>query len=298
MKKLSVVALTCDGVVQRHLVQRLSSQHDLKGWIVMGQKPPTKFARLKNLVRRYSNPMKLVQHIDARSRIASFLEKANSLGEEFFSSTSPTGLETIPNIHTHDVNSKEVIEFINQYSPQCLVVSGTNLLRQPYFDGSLNSNPSVLNIHTGLSPYSRGGNCNLFCILHQQLQFVGVTVHKIDSGIDSGDIVFTTRPNIEPGDTFHKIEHKVCKLGEDLLFLALKDLANQELSLTKQWTEGRLFLKRTGYVFEPGQIVQANAILNEGGLIDRFLAHREQFAESVRTIEPDSRHDGWRNEKL
>src|SRR5262249_23121068 len=148
----------------------------------------------------------------------------------------------IQNLHCEDVNGPACVSFVSAARPDVIVVNGTNLLRGPMLDVGRSCRFGVLNIHTGLSPYTRGGNCNLHAILYRQIQCIGVTVHFIDAGIDSGDIVLTGRPRVEPGDTFEALEAKTFRLGEELLLAALEDLRAGTARRVPQWTPGRLFL--------------------------------------------------------
>jgi hypothetical protein len=80
-----------------------------------------------------------------------------------------------------------------------------------------------------------------------------------------------------------------------LAFLALDDLSNGILARVKQWTKGRVFLKRTGYVYRPHLSRLANHILQEDGLICEYLAHRARFDEPVRLVESPRMHIQWRH---
>ena len=51
----------------------------------------------------------------------------------------------------------------------------------------------IINLHTGPSPYTRGGNCNLYALRDGHPEWVGVTVHYIDPGIDSGELIRTAQ---------------------------------------------------------------------------------------------------------
>ncbi len=240
--------------------------------------------------------MCLAQHLEARRNCVSFEERAQPLWDKLFGAQNlPKVQLAIPRLHVHDVNCPEAVRFVQQLAPRLIVVNGTNLLRAPYLDGTIGEGVKILNIHTGLSPYSRGGNCNLFCILHGQLQMVGVTVHHIDAGIDSGDIIYTDRPSIRGEDTFESLEHKVCRLGVDLLMLALEQFNQGSLPRHPQWTKGRLFLRRTGYVYEPYQRLKANSLLQGGGLIEQYLRNRAAYDESVTYFPPTEPQDTWRH---
>ena len=99
----------------------------------------------------------------------------------------------------------------------------------------------VLNLHTGLSPYYRGGYTNLWPILHNDFGYFGVTVHVMSSGIDSGNIVHTARPTITPDDTYGSVNSKAIVIGTDLMISTINDLQNSSLIAEKQWTLGKLF---------------------------------------------------------
>ena len=142
---------------------------------------------------------------------------------------------------THgSVNSKYYVEKIAAAKPDVICIMGTCLVGK----GIIASAPLVLNIHTGLSPYYRGGNTNLWPILEGDYGYFGVTIHKISLGIDSGDIIDTRRPEIFPDDTFGGINARCIQIGTDLMIRALANAAAGTLHSIPQWTKGKLFLDR------------------------------------------------------
>jgi methionyl-tRNA formyltransferase len=140
-----------------------------------------------------------------------------------------------------------------------------------------------VNLHTGLSPYSRGANCNLYMILEGHPELVGVTVHHIDPGIDSGDIIRSAQVPLEPGDNFETIDVRSFHVGIELLLAAARELVAGRAARVPQWEKGKLFLQRTGYRYEPWQRLEANRRL-EGGLLAEYLADREARDAAVRLV--------------
>ncbi len=69
----------------------------------------------------------------------------------------------------------------------------------------------VINFHPSLLPYCRGKNPNFWSII-EEVPY-GVTIHFIDEGIDSGDILFQ-----------RKIEKKWSDTGETLYKKAIKEI--------------------------------------------------------------------------
>jgi methionyl-tRNA formyltransferase len=71
-----------------------------------------------------------------------------------------------------------------------------------------------LNVHPALLPYNRGAHPNVWSIIEGTP--AGVTIHYIDEGIDTGDIVSQKEVAIEPVDTgetlYRKLEEQAMKL--------------------------------------------------------------------------------------
>jgi methionyl-tRNA formyltransferase len=104
-----------------------------------------------------------------------------------------------PNVKRLDVeniNSIEAYDFTVEQTPDLIVVSGTRLIKDKML--SVESKHGILNLHTGLSPYIKGGpNCTNWCIATKQFHLVGNTIMWIDEGIDSGNILTTQQTEID-----------------------------------------------------------------------------------------------------
>lgn len=186
-------------------------------------------------------------------------------------------------LRTGDVNSPEVVALLRASRPDVVCVNGTNLLRAPLLDLAADVRLGFVNLHTGLSPYTRGGNCNLWALLEGHPEWVGVTVHYIDPGIDSGDIIASAQTPLRPDDLFEAIDARNFRQGFDLFLAALARLAEGHAPRVPQWGSGRLYLKRTGFVYEPWLRVRANRLIARG-LIARYLARRAEIDREVRTV--------------
>ena len=118
---------------------------------------------------------------------------------------------------------------------------GTCLLGKRIIDSAKH----VINMHTGLSPYYRGGWTNLFPIINKEYGFFGVTIHKMSTGIDSGDIIFTHRPKIEIRDNYSSINCKAIVEGVKLMIRTVDLIKNKKMNSVKQWTNGTLIFGRS-----------------------------------------------------
>ncbi len=96
----------------------------------------------------------------------------------------PTG---IPVIDTLNVNADHLVDRVRQERPDLLVVFGTGMLRRPLLaiptQGTVNS-------HSSLLPYYRGARSEFWQCFNDDPRYVGITIHLIDPGVDSGHILF------------------------------------------------------------------------------------------------------------
>lgn len=278
------VVVTCgDGLYQRALCVHIASQHQLVGVVLYSprrSKGPF-VARLRRVLR----PLAALRYLRTRWLISRYDEAVRPLMRRLFfvDGSEPQIPKGVPVIRVEDVNSRQVVDFVQRIQPDIVCVNGTNLLRGPILALIPGLRYGIINMHTGLSPYSRGGNCNLFMLLEGRPEMVGVTIHHIDRGIDSGDIVISARPELELADTYEAIEAKTFHLGNRLVTLAIQQLLEERAARVPQWEAGKLFLRRTGYVYEPSARVRANRLI-EQGLIRDYIPRRRERDGAIRLV--------------
>jgi methionyl-tRNA formyltransferase len=159
--------------------------------------------------------------------------------EVFFRNHASLHIAEVGSPHLN-INDAHYVNIIRRLNPSIIAVMGTRILKSDIIHVS----PLVLNIHTGISPYYRGGNTNLWPIVKNDYGYLGVTIHKLSTGIDDGDIIFTARPSITYADTFSSVNCKSIVLGSALMIKAIQNYKDGELSAIKQWEEGQLFHTR------------------------------------------------------
>ena len=77
-------------------------------------------------------------------------------------------------------------------SSDVVIVFGASFIRGPLCDALIDRN--TVNLHAGISPYYRGSACNFWAQWDKRYDLVGVTVHALSAGLDSGDIFFHVLP--------------------------------------------------------------------------------------------------------
>ena len=102
-----------------------------------------------------------------------------------------------PDISTNDVtevqnvNDAAALNTIKRLKPELVVVSGTNLVGRRVVEAA-QEGMGIVNLHTGISPYVKGGpNCTNWCLAKNWFHLIGNTIMWLDLGIDTGHIIAT-----------------------------------------------------------------------------------------------------------
>ena len=122
----------------------------------------------------------------------------------------------IPIIDTRDINSTQAIDFIENHKPDILLCAHFNqLLKEPIFSikkmQCINIHPSLLPSYKGVDP--------VFFAMRDNVDEIGVTLHKMDENFDSGDILSQTAMKM---DSTKSLLFNNCQLFEEGIKLALK----------------------------------------------------------------------------
>lgn len=91
----------------------------------------------------------------------------------------------------------------------------------------------AVNLHLAPLPEYRGCNQFSFAIFHGATTF-GVSIHKIDSGIDSGDILFEDRFPLAPNTWVKDLFNTSVNKGIALFKATLADIVAENYTLTPQ----------------------------------------------------------------
>jgi folate-dependent phosphoribosylglycinamide formyltransferase PurN len=103
----------------------------------------------------------------------------------------------IPVFYCQDLNEPAVLARLEALQPRLAVFTGGGLLRAELLK---RCGEGVLNCHAGILPRYRGMDVIEWAILEGQFDQVGCTVHFMDQGVDTGDILRIRPIDLLPGD--------------------------------------------------------------------------------------------------
>jgi methionyl-tRNA formyltransferase len=151
-------------------------------------------------------------------------------------------------LNVENINSDEAYEFSKKLDPDLIIVSGTRLIKEKML--SIKPKIGILNLHTGLSPYIKGGpNCTNWCIATKQFHLIGNTIMWIDLGIDTGNILTTEFTELWGNESLPQIHLKVMEHAHSLYIKSINcieldksksirqsEIAKGKTYYTKDWT--------------------------------------------------------------
>jgi methionyl-tRNA formyltransferase len=120
-------------------------------------------------------------------------------------------------------NDNTCRELLTAEKPDVLVLGGTRIIKSSILE---TPNRATVNSHPGLLPWLRGSASVGWALYKDMPQ--GATVHFIDPGIDTGDIIARRELPVLRRDTYESINARVATLAGELMGEALTFLSKGE----------------------------------------------------------------------
>ncbi len=233
---MKIVLLLGNKPNHKALSAKLSKEFEISGIIIEEKKPP------KKSIRDWINKIK------DRFTFYKIHQSWSSLMKHYHQEFK--NWPTADNLIVEQINQAPVIEFIKNKNPDLILVSGTRILKKDLL-AEIMPIAKIMNLHTGISPYIKGGpNCTNWCLADDLFHLIGNTVMWINEGIDSGNIIATERTRFNGNETLGEIHLKVMEHAHDLYIRAVqkveeghelnsvnqKNIGEGKLFLTKRWT--------------------------------------------------------------
>lgn len=173
----------------------------------------------------------------------------------------------LPVIQPEKLRGAGTMEQLRAWSPDVIVVAAFGqILRQDVLDLPAYG---CINVHASLLPRWRGAAPINAAILHGDEQ-TGVTIMKMDEGLDTGPILSQRAVRIEPDETAGSLFGKLSRLGADLLLDTLPGYLAGEIAPRPQPEEGMTY---------------APMLKKEEGRLD-FSQPAEELERKVRGFNP------------
>lgn len=126
-------------------------------------------------------------------------------------------------IWTSNINSEDFVEKIKTYNTDLNIsmsydqIFGKQLIHMPPM--------KTINCHAGKLPFYRGCNVLNWVLINDEKEF-GITVHYMDEGIDTGDIILQKCFQITDKDTYETLLRRAYTGCADVLYDSVKMIQN------------------------------------------------------------------------
>lgn len=196
--------------------------------MVIERQPPAitkqeKYERRRRMIKRHglARTLNKLLYNWFRSRILAG-SSAESIKDQFFPGSAEVKYSrSVESVTVGNINDGACVDFIKRHAPEVLAVCGTTVIRQEVF--SLPARGAV-NIHTGITPDYRSADPIFWALYRNEPEKVGVTIHFIDKGIDTGPIIYQERIPVYRGDTLTSIYVRCILEGAGLYLRALREI--------------------------------------------------------------------------
>lgn len=116
------------------------------------------------------------------------------------------------------------------HQPDLVVLAGFMKILPANFVSALKG--KLINIHPSLLPDFKGAHA-VRDALAAGASKTGVTIHYVDEGVDTGEIIVQSEVKIEQGDTEHSLHERIKKIEHDLLASTIEQFAYKQLPATR-----------------------------------------------------------------
>jgi hypothetical protein len=234
-RPLRIVTITADEPHHECIAALLGSRFELVGRVI----EPGGWRRKRMLQRRRLRSWFWFTYQFWRRKLAGLTrQRANFFAEKADRSV----LRGVPTCTVRSVNDRESISAIRAWNPEVTIVCGTSILRSEILSAT---GGMTINVHGGLLPYYRGNHCYFFAFTDGRFERIGSSIHFVDSGIDTGDLIETVCPSIEPHDTPESLYCKGDWLAFQRLVILLSEFESTGvLPRSPQSSEGREYKMR------------------------------------------------------
>ena len=141
----------------------------------------------------------------------------------------------LPVLQPERARNENFVQDLRKLQPDLIVVAAYGQILPP----AILELPRLgcLNVHTSLLPKYRGASPIQSALLNDESE-TGVTIMKMDAGLDTGDILAQQPTPITPGDDAQTLHDRLANIGAELLVRTLPEYAAGKIEPRPQPAEG------------------------------------------------------------
>ena len=228
MSNLKIIILGGKGQSTNAVYHSLSKTYKIEKVIIEDSVPPLKM--VKNRIKRlgYKTVFGQIIFIKVITPIITILSSKRINKIQRIKGLNFTPIPESITSSVSSVNTKKTRDLIKSINPDIIIVNGTRIISKR----TLNSSKAkFINTHVGITPKYRGVHGGYWAVRNNDIDNFGVTVHLVDEGIDTGNIIY--QKHIVPSSKDNFSTYPLLQLAEglELLKLSIQDITESRLEL-------------------------------------------------------------------
>lgn len=124
--------------------------------------------------------------------------------------------------------AKTLLDSVLHHQPDLVVLAGFMKILPANFVTALKG--KLINTHPSLLPQFPGAHA-VRDALAAGVTKTGVTIHKVDEGVDTGEIIIQQEILVQPGDTEQTLHERIKVVERELLVSTVEDIASRRIVL-------------------------------------------------------------------
>jgi|TARA_E500000318_G_scaffold112049_1_gene133628 folate-dependent phosphoribosylglycinamide formyltransferase PurN len=125
-------------------------------------------------------------------------------------------------IEVENINDEETLDYLKQKKPDLVIVKGTSILSSRTL---AQIGCPIINFHIGITPRYRGLHGGYWALYKKDKKNFGSTIHFVDKGIDTGDVIVQKRIGVMKADNFYTYQILQTKECLDCFDYAIEKIA-------------------------------------------------------------------------
>jgi hypothetical protein len=151
------------------------------------------------------------------------------------------------------VNSPRTIALLRELAPDAVVVSGARIISREVLEAI---EAPFINTHMGITPRYRGVHGGYWALANDDRENCGVTVHLVDTGIDTGGVLYQDAIEVGERDDFNTYPlHQIAK-AIPLMKSALEDVRMHKIRIAPGVSPSRLWYHPTLFTYLRNRMVR------------------------------------------
>jgi len=222
---MRIIVLTGDGLRHRYFVKRLIDKGHKT--LVFGEAKGQSF---NNGVFENDNKELLQLH--------------SNLLKQSFSLLVQDTFEEIEIFKRGSFRDERLVDRIKKFHPEIILTYGCGIVGEAIIELYPNR---VIGSHQGLPQYYRGSGSNFFAFLNKESSRMGVSIHLLDTGIDTGSVIMQSSPEPDISDTYYSYSAKLIIETTELYMNIIDRLErnrNEQLNLKPLFQVGKLYQRK------------------------------------------------------